>query len=148
MPLDLADDIVDLVDRASVGSAPITPLRSVDAAKISFGIRPFVPDRDAMLVQEFDIGIAAQEPEQFVNDRFEMQLFRGEQRETVLQWKRACAPKTEYVPVPVRSALNLPWSKTSLSRSRYCVISYSIFLSFSSDASSSRKTASIRCRSR
>src|ERR1700742_3818730 len=35
---------------------------------------------------------------------------------------RFCGPKTEYVPVPVRSSLNLPSSRTSRSSTRYWVM--------------------------
>src|SRR5579863_2846019 len=41
--------------------------------------------------------------------------------------KRACAPNTESVPVPVRSALDLPLSSTSRSRSRYWSIEINAF---------------------
>ena len=46
--------------------------------------------------------------------------FCCEQRETLLQIKRICQPKTESVPVPVRSALRWPWSRTWLIGERYC----------------------------
>ena len=38
-----------------------------------------------MLIEVFDIGVAAEEPEQFVDNRFEMELFGGEQRKSVSQ---------------------------------------------------------------
>ena len=34
-----------------------------------------------MALQPFDIGVAAQEPQQFIDDRFQMHLFGGDQRE-------------------------------------------------------------------
>ena len=38
-----------------------------------------------MFLKPADIRVAAQEPEQFVDDRFEMDFLGGEQRETVSQ---------------------------------------------------------------
>ena len=79
---ELIDDVVDLIDVRTVCAPPIAPLRAVDATEISILVRPFIPDRDAMLVQVTHVGVAAQKPEQLVDDRFEMQLFRGEQRKS------------------------------------------------------------------
>src|SRR5438093_5891971 len=79
---DPVDDLVDLVDRTAVGGPPVAPLRPVNAAQIALLVRPLMPDRDAVLVQVFDVRVAAQEPEQFMDDRFEMELFGGEQRKT------------------------------------------------------------------
>src|SRR5207245_173806 len=45
-------------------------------------IGPFVPNRHPMLIQVTDIGIPTQKPKQFVNDGFDMQFFRREQRES------------------------------------------------------------------
>ena len=106
--------------RAAVGRAPVAPLRAVDAAQVAVLVRPLVPDRHAVFVEIFDVRVAAQKPEQLVNDGLGVQLFRGEQRETIRAADTAiCAPNTEYVPVPVRSALNLPCSRTCRSKSRY-----------------------------
>jgi hypothetical protein len=68
-----------------------------------------------VLVEKFDVRVAAQEPEQFVNDGFGMDFLGRELRKS----NRACAPNTEYVPVPVRSALNFPRSRTCRNKSRY-----------------------------
>src|SRR6185503_15333511 len=38
------------------------------------------PDGDAMLVEISDVGVAGQEPEQLVDDRFQMQLLGGGDR--------------------------------------------------------------------
>ena len=40
-----------------------------------------------MLVEIFDVRVAAQKPEQFVNNGFEVQLFRGEHGKTLAQIK-------------------------------------------------------------
>ena len=44
-------------------------------------VRPLVPDADAVIVEIFDVGVAGEEPEQFVDDRLEMQLLGRRQRE-------------------------------------------------------------------
>ena len=84
---DLRDDVVNLVDAASVGGAPVAPLRAIDAAKIAVPVRPFVPDRHLVFLQIADVGVAAQKPEQFVNDGAQMQFLRGENGEIFAQIK-------------------------------------------------------------
>src|SRR5690606_37820291 len=44
-----------------------------------------VPDRDLVLAQVGDVGLAFQEPQQLVHDRAQVQLLRGHQRETLAQ---------------------------------------------------------------
>src|SRR5207244_2079768 len=80
------DDVVDLIDSDAVRAVPIAPLRAVDAAEISFFVRPLVPNGDAVFVEIFDVGVAAQKPKQFVNDRFDVELFRCQQREPRTGW--------------------------------------------------------------
>src|SRR3989442_1075424 len=48
-------------------------------------VGPFVPDRDAALLEPFHVGVAAQEPQQLVDDGFEVQLFRRQEREALVQ---------------------------------------------------------------
>ena len=66
----------------SVSRSPIAPLRPIDAAEIAVFICPLVPNRDAMLVEKFDIGIASEEPEQFVEDGFQVQFLGGQRRKS------------------------------------------------------------------
>src|SRR5213594_4900669 len=70
--LNLGDHLIDLVDRVAISGAPIAPLSAVDAAEAAFGVGPFVPDADTVLVQVFNIRVAAEEPEQLVNDGFDV----------------------------------------------------------------------------
>ena len=86
---DLRDDLVNLVDRAAVGGAPVAPLRAINAAQIAVLVRPFIPDRHATFVEIFDVGVAAQKPEQFVNDGLGVDLLRGEQRKRFAQTDNA-----------------------------------------------------------
>src|SRR5262249_27697608 len=73
---------VDLIDADAVPSAPIPPLRAVNAAEISFFVRPLVPNRHAMFVEKFDVRVAAQKPEQLVDDRFDVEVLGCEQRKS------------------------------------------------------------------
>ena len=60
-------------------------MRAIDRPQLAILVGPFVPDADAMLLEPMDIGFAAQEPEQFIDDGFEMHLLGGDQRKTVGQ---------------------------------------------------------------
>jgi len=60
-------------------------LRAIDPAKIAVFVRPFVPDRYAVIIEPFDVRVAAQKPEQLVENGFRMNLFRGEQRKRIAQ---------------------------------------------------------------
>ena len=82
---DLRDHVVNLVERAAVGGAPVRPLRAVNAAQISVRVRPFVPDRHAVFVEPFDVRVAAQKPEQLVDDGLGVNLLRGKQRKRFAQ---------------------------------------------------------------
>src|SRR5215831_276151 len=57
----------------------------IDRTEIAVGVGPFIPNAHAMLVEVFDIGIAAQEPEQLVDDRFDVQLLGGQQWKATLK---------------------------------------------------------------
>ena len=60
---------------------------AVDRPEIAALVGPFVPDAHAVFVEIFDVGVAGQEPQQFVHDRFQVQLLGGEQREAVVERK-------------------------------------------------------------
>ena len=80
---DLGDDVGDLVDGASVRGGPTAPLAAVDGAEFTCRVGPFIPDRDAVVAQVADVGVASQEPDQFVHDRFNVQFLRRHQRKAV-----------------------------------------------------------------
>lgn len=48
--LNLADEIADLVDMATIGTTPRTPLMAIDRAELAVGASPFVPDGDIVVV--------------------------------------------------------------------------------------------------
>ena len=85
--LDHLDDMADLVDGLAVLRRPRAPLLAVDRPEVAALVGPFVPDAHAVLVEIFDVGVAGQEPEQLVDDRFEVQLLGGEQRKAVVELK-------------------------------------------------------------
>ena len=48
-------------------------------------VSPFVPNCDTVFVQITNVRVTAQKPEQFVNDRFDVEFFRRQQRECLSQ---------------------------------------------------------------
>src|SRR5690606_26943733 len=57
----------------------------VDRAQLAVLVGPLVPDADLVLLQVGDVGLALQEPQQFVDDRAQVQLLGGDQREALAQ---------------------------------------------------------------
>lgn len=58
----------DLVDMTTVRRRPGTPLFAVDRPQVAIFICPLVPDGDVVVVQIGDVGVALQEPQQFMDD--------------------------------------------------------------------------------
>ena len=58
---------------------------AVDGPELAVRIRPFVPDGNAVLLQPAHVGLAAQEPEQLIDDRLGEKLLGGDQRKAVGQ---------------------------------------------------------------
>src|SRR3546814_2387025 len=84
---DLLDQFGDLIEMAAIGGRPIAPLLAVDGAEIAAFVGPFVPDGHLAILQPADVGVAAQEPEQFDDDRAQMALLgRSEEPTTALQY--------------------------------------------------------------
>src|SRR5690606_28620316 len=82
---DLVHHPAHLVDLAAVAAGPAPPLLAVHRPELAVFVRPLVPDRDLVLAQVGDVGLAFQEPQQLVHDRAQVQLLRGHQRETLAQ---------------------------------------------------------------
>ena len=76
------DNAGDLVDVPPVGRRPRPPLIAVDRPQLALLVGPLVPDRDALFAQVGDVRLAAQEPQQLVDDRLEVQLLGGQERKT------------------------------------------------------------------
>src|SRR5262249_55933280 len=76
----LRDQIIDLIHSRAVCPSPIPPLRAIHASELAFFIGLFIPNRYPMLIKITNVRITAQEPQQLVEDGFDVQLFRREQR--------------------------------------------------------------------
>src|SRR5262249_39193248 len=83
--LDGMDDLGNLIDGLAIRAAPRSPLGSVYRAKLPGGISPFIPYGNPAVIQILDVGFTAKEPQELVNDRFEMQLFGGKKGEALAQ---------------------------------------------------------------
>ena len=83
--LDLVDQPLHLVDRLAVGAFPTAPLLAVYGAQFAVLVGPLVPDADLVVLQIRDVGLALQEPQQLVDDRAQVQLLGGDQREAFVQ---------------------------------------------------------------
>lgn len=70
---------------AAVRGRPRAPLLAVDRTCVTVLICPLVPDGDIVFMQISNVGIALQEPEQFMNDRAQMAALRCHQRKAFLQ---------------------------------------------------------------
>ena len=60
-------------------------MRTVDRSEIAFRVGPLVPDGDAVFAEVADIGVPFQEPEQLVDNRFEMDLLGGQERKSIAE---------------------------------------------------------------
>ena len=80
--LDLFDSHFDLVDDATVYGLPRAPLLAIYRPKVAVLVGPLVPDADAVVLEVFGVGAALQEPQQFMDDGFEVALLGGDQRKT------------------------------------------------------------------
>ena len=56
-----------LVNLGPSGVCQCAPLFAIDRAKITIFIGPFIPDRHAVFLQITDIGVATDEPQQFMD---------------------------------------------------------------------------------
>ena len=78
---DQVERALNLIDVPAVARRPSAPLCAVHRSEITVLVRPLVPDRDVVLPQIFDVGVAFQEPQKLVDDRAQVQLLRREHRE-------------------------------------------------------------------
>ena len=80
----LLQDLPELVDGAAVWARPGAPLAAIDGPQLASGIGPFIPDVDAGLLERPDVGLAAQEPQQLMDDTTKKDLLGGEQGKALL----------------------------------------------------------------
>jgi hypothetical protein len=77
----------DLIDGLPVRRGPRAPLLAVDRPQVAVLVGPLVPDLAAVVLQVLHIGVAAQEPQQLDDDRAQVQLLGGQDREALGQVK-------------------------------------------------------------
>ena len=80
---DLGEHFGDLVDDAAIRLLPAPPLMTVNRPQLTLLVGPLIPDRDAVVPEVFDVGIAGEKPDQLVDDRFQMQLLGRDQRKPI-----------------------------------------------------------------
>lgn len=95
---ELFDDLGELVDVAALAVGPAAPLVAVDGAEAAVFCCPFVPNTDAAFGEPVVVGVALDEPEQFLDDGFDVDFFGGDEREALREVEahlvaknRACA---------------------------------------------------------
>src|SRR6267378_3599354 len=66
----LINYLADLIYRASIRTLPRSPLRPIHRPEFTILAGPFVPDVNVVFLEISDVGLASQEPEQLVDNRF------------------------------------------------------------------------------
>ena len=84
---DLIDNLGNLVNVFAASGRPGAPLNAVDRAEVAIRGCPFVPDGDAAFLEPAGVGVAIEEPQEFIDDGFEVNFFGGDEWETFLQVK-------------------------------------------------------------
>jgi len=137
---DRLDHTLDLVDVTAVRGGPGAPLVAVDGPEVAGGVRPLVPDRDAVRMQPVDVGRTPQEPQQLTEDAAGVQLLGGQQREALgeveahLVTEDAARPGAgavgllhpvvqhvvdEVEVLPHQSSFSKPWSTGTMARTAW-----------------------------
>ena len=83
--LDLMKHLFDLVDMAAIVVLPCSPLTAIHRTEVAMLIGPLIPNADTVVLQILHIGVALQEPQQFVNDGFQMHFLGSDQRKTIFK---------------------------------------------------------------
>src|SRR5262245_39638548 len=89
----LIDNLGDLIDVPPIRSRPASPLRAIYRTQFPVFVRPFVPDRDLIVVEILNVGISIQEPQQLIYYRAKVKLFRGDKRKSLRQVKPQLSSK-------------------------------------------------------
>jgi hypothetical protein len=79
------DDFADLIDALARRCGPRPPLFAINRAKLAFVISPFIPDGNMILVEILNVRLTAQKPQQLVNNRSQVKLFRRHERKPIGQ---------------------------------------------------------------
>jgi len=81
------NDLLDLVNVATIGGGPAAPLHAIHGAKITVFACPFVPDGDVAFFEPVVVARTRQKPQQLLDDGAQVNLFGGDQRKTFVQVK-------------------------------------------------------------
>lgn len=81
------DDLLNLVNVATIGRGPAAPLHAVHRTEVTIFTGPFVPNADIALFQPVVVARTVEEPKQLLNDGAQVDLFGGDQRKTFVQIK-------------------------------------------------------------
>src|ERR1051325_4323005 len=90
---DLRDHVRDLIDVPPIRRRPRAPLIAVHRPELAVRIRPFIPDRDLVLVEKTDVRLPGEKPQQLVDDRAQMHLLRRQQRKPALELEAQLMPE-------------------------------------------------------
>ena len=91
--LEAVHQVLNLVDMTTIGGRPATPLVTINRTQVAIFVSPFIPNGHLVVMQILDVRIALQEPQQFMDNRAQMKLFRGQARESLGQVIAALAAK-------------------------------------------------------
>src|SRR6185369_13515130 len=80
---DLINHLSNLINGAAVRGSPGSPLSAVHRTEFPVLVRPFIPDVDSVIAKIVDVCLAAQKPEQLIDDRFDVELLGCKKREPV-----------------------------------------------------------------
>jgi hypothetical protein len=64
---------------------------TIDGTEFAILVGPFVPYSYSVLLKVFDVGVAIEKPEEFVDDALEVEFLGGE------QWKTVCHVETHLI---------------------------------------------------
>ncbi len=81
------DDLLNLVNVATIGCGPAAPLHAVYGAEVAVFAGPFVPDGDVAFFEPVVVTGAGQEPQQLLDDGAQVDLFGGDEWEAFVQVK-------------------------------------------------------------
>lgn len=83
MVLYKVDNLRELVNLSASGFGKTPPLVAVHWTQVSVLVGPLVPDAHPVVFEVFDVRISAYEPQKFIYDGLEVDLFGGQKRKAL-----------------------------------------------------------------
>ena len=83
----------DLINGLPVWSRPRAPLVTINRAQFAVGVGPIVPYGNAVLAEPFDVGISPEKPQEFDNNRAQVELFSCQAGKALGQIETHLMPK-------------------------------------------------------